>query len=75
MAIKVDRGTWYTADETADLLGCSSKTLEAERRTGGGVPYSKIGKRIYYLGGDIEDHLTGQRRRSTQDRPVGGRAA
>ena len=75
VAIKVDRGTWYDVDETAALLGCSPKTLEVERRTGGGIPYSKIGKRIYYQGGDIEDHLTNRRRRSTADRPISREAA
>ncbi len=75
MAIKVDRGTWYDVDETAALLGCSPKTLEGGRRTGGGIPYSKIGKRIYYNGADIEDHLNKQRRRSTADRPISREAA
>lgn len=75
MAIKVDHEAWYSADETAELMGVSPKTLESARIKGDGCPYSKIGRRIYYKGSDLLSHIEGARRSSTAARPFGGRAA
>lgn len=70
MAIKVDPDVWYSAHEVAELMDVSPKTLEAERMKGDGCPYSKIGRRIYYRGGDLLRHIESKLRRSTADRPV-----
>ena len=70
MAFKIDREAWYTGDETAELRGVSKKTLEAERSVGGGIPFSRIGKRVFYRGADIEEFLLGRRQISTAQRPV-----
>ena len=69
MAFKIETEAWYNQLEYAELRGCSKATLEAERSRGGGVPYSRIGKRVFYLGSDIEQFLLSQRRRSASDKP------
>ncbi|MEQ1717429.1 MAG: hypothetical protein ABL907_15865 [Hyphomicrobium sp.] len=43
MAFKVERESWYSAQEAAELRLVSLKTLEAERCNGGGIPFSRIG--------------------------------
>ena len=70
MSFKIERDAWYSGQETADLRAVSLKTLEAERSLGGGIPFSRIGKRIYYNGSDIEDYLMSRRQKSTADRPA-----
>ena len=69
MAFKVDREAWYSAQETAMLRLVSLKTLEAERGLGGGIPFSRIGKRVFYRGADIEEYLEGRRQFSTAHKP------
>lgn len=69
MAFKIDRDAWYSSDETAELRQVSKKTLEFERGAGGGIAFSRIGKRIFYKGSDIEDYLNGRRQISTSHTP------
>lgn len=69
MAIKVEPDVWYSADEVAEAMAISKKTLDLERSKGGGAPYSKIGRRVYYRGSDLLAHIDSKRRRSTADRP------
>ena len=69
MAFTIEPEAWYNQLEYAELRGCSKATLEAERSRGGGVPYSRIGKRVFYRGADIEQFLLSQRRRSASDKP------
>jgi hypothetical protein len=38
-----------TPQQLAVLLKCSERTLERERENGRGVPFTKQGRRIYYL--------------------------
>jgi hypothetical protein len=68
--INIDLEAYYSADEVAEMRGVTKKTLESERSLGGGIAYSRIGKRIFYLGKDISDYLSGRRQISTADRPV-----
>jgi hypothetical protein len=56
---------YYSVDEAAGLLGCSPRTLEKLRATGGGPVYSKLGRRLFYKGSDLTGHLEESRRRST----------
>lgn len=69
MAFKVDLEAWYSAQECADLRTVSLKTLEAERSHGGGIPFSRIGKRVFYRGSDIQEYLEGRRQFSTAYTP------
>ena len=69
MSFKVDPEAWYTQLEYAEMRGCAKVTLEAERSRGGGVPYSRLGKKVYYHGADIQKYMLEQRRRSASDKP------
>jgi len=77
MAFKIDTEAWYTSEEVADMRGCSKATMEADRWKGGGIPFSKIGKRCFYRGEDIQkflqDRLCGSSSSYERDyaRPVG----
>lgn len=77
MAIKVEPEVWYSADEVAEAMGVSKKTLDLERSRGNGAPFSKIGRRVYYKGADLMALMEKRRRASTsapapEDRPRGG---
>lgn len=68
--IKIDPEAYYLTDDVALLRRVSRSTLEAERCHGGGIPYSRIGKRVFYLGADIIAYLEGRRQVSTSDTPI-----
>jgi len=70
MAIKIDREAWYDTSEHAALRGVATKTLEQQRYQGGGVPFSRIGRKVFYLGADIEDFLMKGRRASNSARLI-----
>jgi hypothetical protein len=57
-----------TSKETAAHRRCSIRTLDRERAEGRGCRYIKIGGRIFYRLGDVDDfleqHLTGGARGS-----------
>ncbi len=76
MAFKIDHEAWYTSEEVAEMRGCSKATMESDRWRGGGIPFSKIGKRCFYRGADIqkflEDRLRGNSSVEEPVRPVGG---
>jgi hypothetical protein len=40
---------FLTTHQLAALLYCSTRTLEREREDGNGLPFTKQGRRIYYL--------------------------
>ena len=56
-----------TARECADYRRCSLRTLDRERELGDGCPYVRIGRRIYYRRGDVDQfiaaHVCGDRAR------------
>lgn len=58
MAFSIDKEAWYTSEEVAEMRGVSKSTMESERWRGGGIPYSKIGKQVFYYGADIYDYFT-----------------
>ena len=68
MAIKIDREAGYDTKEHAALRGVAIKTLEQQRYQGGGVPFSRIGRKVFYLGADIKNVLMKGRRASNSAR-------
>lgn len=67
--IKIDPDAYYLTEDLAALRRVSRSTLEIERCTGGGIPFSRIGKRVFYKGSDIIEFLEGRRQTSTADKP------
>jgi predicted DNA-binding transcriptional regulator AlpA len=54
--------------QAAERVGLSAATLEKYRLTGNGPPYQKAGPKIVvYRSEDLDEWLTGNRRRSTSD--------
>jgi MerR family transcriptional regulator, repressor of the yfmOP operon len=47
---------WLSADEVCHLLRISKRTL-SNYRTNGVLPFSQIGRKIYYKASDIDDYL------------------
>jgi hypothetical protein len=56
-----------TARECADYRRCSIRTLDRERETGLGCPYVRIGRRIFYRRGDVEQFIAKHIRNSGND--------
>lgn len=57
MAFSIDKEAWYTSEEVAEMRGVSKSTMESERWRGGGIPYSKLGKRVFFRDADIDVYL------------------
>ena len=53
--------------EAAAYIGCSPRTLEKFRQTGGGPVYLKVGRSVLYLRSDLDLYLEQCRRASTSD--------
>ena len=51
----------------AKFVGVSKRTLEKWRCEGGGPPYLKLGRRVLYCLGDLEEWISRQRRSSTSE--------
>lgn len=54
-------GEMLTTDQTAAVLGCHYMTLSKQRQEGRGIPYLKVGRKVYYLKTDIEAYLLASR--------------
>ena len=52
-------------DEAARFLGLSRRTLAKYRVVGGGPVYVKLGRRVVYALGDLQDWANRRRRDST----------
>jgi len=52
-------------DFAAAFLGCSKHMLQRRRRTGGFIPYKKIGRNVRYDMADLEEYLRKQTFTST----------
>jgi MerR family transcriptional regulator, repressor of the yfmOP operon len=48
--------TWLSSDEVCHLLRISKRCLQ-NYRTIGLIPYSQIGRKIYYKASDIDEYL------------------
>ena len=57
---------WITP-EAANYAGCSPRTLEKLRQTGGGPVYLKIGRSVLYRKSDLDAWLKRCTRTSTSD--------
>jgi excisionase family DNA binding protein len=51
------RKTWLTGDEVIHLLGISKRTLQ-NYRDQRKLPFSQVGRKIYYKASDIEEYLS-----------------
>ena len=54
-------------EQLADLLGCSTRTLERLRLEGASIPFVRVGRLVRYRLIDIHQYLERQRRTSTGD--------
>lgn len=59
--IEVGVDDFFTTEETARILKRAKATLDRNRHEKRGLPYTRIGKRIFYRGGDIIDKLNENR--------------
>jgi hypothetical protein len=58
---------FYSNQEAADFLHLSPRTLEKMRVIGGGPPFRKFGRRVFYTLADLEDWAGRRRCDSTSD--------
>ena len=58
-----------SVNEAARKLGLSVSWLNKARITGGGPAYLKLGRRVFYSLGDLEDWVASRRRRNTSVQP------
>jgi len=58
--------------ELSKILNVSVHFLQKKRRTGGLIPFRKIGSAVRYLRSDLENYLTQQRYDSTSEYSGGG---
>jgi hypothetical protein len=47
----------YNEKDAAVLLGLSVKTLQLWRHLCKGPAYNKLGRRVFYFGGDLHDYI------------------
>ena len=57
----------FTADEAAKMLGLAASTLAKLRLNGNGPTYCKLGRRVVYRRGDLEQWLQSRTTRDTSD--------
>lgn len=67
VAVRIDPDAFYPSQSAAEALGVSEHTMRRSRWSGDGIPYSKLGQRVFYRGSDIIAALDKSRRRSTSD--------
>lgn len=79
MGISFQVEHWYSPEEVAELSGWSLANLALWRSKGKGPGYTKLGRRIWYSGADLQKFWDSGRRRSTLEDarpakpvPVGG---
>ena len=49
----IEPQTQYPVDDTSRMVKRKASTLAADRSKGRGIPYTKVGRNIYYRGADI----------------------
>lgn len=57
----------YHPKELARVLGVSIKTLDKLRRTGDGIPWVRLGRRVIYPVDEVERFLSTKTYRSTSE--------
>lgn len=55
--VRIDEAAYYSDSDVATLLGVSPDTLRRHRQEKTGLPFSKFGRQIFYLGADIKASL------------------
>lgn len=50
MSFKIDPNAYYSPDDTEKIIKNKKATLAAKRSRGEGIPYSKVGRSIFYKG-------------------------
>jgi FixJ family two-component response regulator len=53
-----DLPPFFTQKQLAKLLDISERTLERHRHVGSGIPFTKLGKRVYYPRDKVIEHMT-----------------
>lgn len=69
-AIPLDPESMLDVEETSRYVRQARQTLAKLRSVGGGPPFYKIGKNIYYRRADLDEWLAARRHRSTSDTPT-----
>lgn len=67
MEIAINSGRKLSVTEAAAFLGVSKSWLDKHRVHGGGPAYLKLGRRVVYDLGDLEEFAVGRRVRNTSD--------
>jgi hypothetical protein len=62
-----DDGSLLNPEQAAAYLRRAPQTLAKMRSVGGGPPFYKVGRNVYYKREDLDAWLDGRRRRSTSD--------
>jgi len=55
-AINQNQNKWLSSDEVCHLLMISKRTLQSYRDQGT-LPFSQVGRKIYYKASDIDEYL------------------
>jgi hypothetical protein len=67
--IPTDPKALLDTEQTAAYIRRAPQTLAKLRSVGGGPPFVKIGRNVYYVRADLDEWLAVRRRRSTSDVP------
>ncbi len=68
--LRFEADRWYTPDELAAITPWSTASFAAWRCAGSGPAYTKIGRRIFYRGGDLAQFFTDRLRSSTAEQAI-----
>lgn len=66
-AASTDLPLFLTPQYLAALLHLSVRTLERKRQVGEGIPFKKLGRRVFYARDDVLAHLADASFRSTAE--------
>lgn len=58
---------FLTQEQLAHLLGRSPRTLERDRAVGCSIPFTKVGRKVFYAREDVLSHLAAASFTSTQE--------
>jgi MerR family transcriptional regulator, repressor of the yfmOP operon len=56
MTLNQTQNKWLSSEEVCNLLMISKRTLQTYRDLGT-LPFSQVGRKIYYKSSDIDDYL------------------
>ena len=61
--------TWVVEDQAAEITGMSLAWFRKKRQTGGGIPYTKMGRNVKYELADIYAYMDAQKIGSSEYNP------